>query len=128
MGLAILGTILVTGMRHQVTSSLIAQGLPAGRASAAASQLSQTRSGGGSVGAIPHFIRLDFAHATQTVLYIMAAIMAAAAIVALFGLRAGVQKEKTAAGTDAEGAPADVASAETRVPGAEGSAPPQPQA
>lgn len=33
---------------------------------------------------LPHFIRLDFAHATQTVFYVMAGIMAAAAIQACF--------------------------------------------
>ncbi len=123
MGLAILGTILVTDMRHQVTSSLIAQGVPSARASAAASHLSQTRSGSGSVGAIPHFIRLDFAHATQTVLYIMAVVMAAAAVVAILGLRGGAQKEEPAGGSDTEGAQADVASADAPMRGAEGSAP-----
>ncbi len=127
MGIAILGTILVTDMRHQVTNSLIAQGVPSARASAAASQLSQTRSGGGSAGAIPHFIRADFAHATQTVLYIMAAVMAVAAVVAFVGLRAGRQEEP--AGAETNGAQADVADAETRVPGAESSGPPpQPEA
>jgi hypothetical protein len=56
----------------------------------------------------------------------MAAVMAAAAVAAFVGLRAGVQKEE-AAGGDAESAP-DVASAETRVPGAESSGPtPQPE-
>ncbi len=126
MGLAILGTVLVTVMRHQVTSSLIGQGVPAGRASATAANLSQTRSGGGGAGAIPHFIRLDFAHATQTVLYIMAAVMAAAAIVAFVGLRAGVQKEEPAAASDQPGAQAEVESADAPVRGAEGSAP-QPE-
>ena len=43
-------------------------------------------------GVIPHFFRLDFAHATQTVLYIMAAVMAVAAIVGFVGLQRGVQK------------------------------------
>jgi hypothetical protein len=52
---------------------------------------SQSRSG--SLGSIPHFVRVDFARATQTVLYVMAAVMAVAAIVALLGLRYGVQEE-----------------------------------
>jgi predicted MFS family arabinose efflux permease len=121
MGLAILGTVLVTVMRHQVTSSLIAQGVPAGRARATASNLSQTRSGGGSVSAIPHFIRLDFAHATQTVLYIMAAVMAAAAIVAFVGLRAG--RQEVPAGAQTEGVQAEAESADAPMRGAEGSAP-----
>ena len=42
----------------------------------------------------PHFIQLDFAYATQTVLYVMGGIMAAAAIVAIIGLRPGVQAEE----------------------------------
>ena len=101
--------------------------MPAGRASATASNLSQTRSGGGSVSAIPHFIRLDFAHATQVVLYIMAAVMAAAAIVAFAGLRAGRQEEPAGAAPDQPGAQAEVESADAPVRGAKGSAP-QPEA
>ncbi len=67
-----------------------------------ASNISQSR--GGSVVSIPHFVRLDFAYATRSVLYVMAAIMAAAAIVAFVGLRAGVQEEAdTAAASDSEG-------------------------
>jgi hypothetical protein len=93
LGLAILGTILVSQMRSRITTSLIAQGLSSGRAHAEASHLSQSR--GGSVASIPHFVRLDFAYATRSVLYVMAAIMAAAAIAALTGLRAGVQEESS---------------------------------
>jgi hypothetical protein len=51
-----------------------------------------SRSGGG-VSSIPHFIRVDFAHATQTILYLMAAIMLAAAVVARVGLERGLQTE-----------------------------------
>ena len=47
MGLAILGTILVTVMRNRVTASLISLGVPSGRASAEASGLSQSRGGSG---------------------------------------------------------------------------------
>ncbi len=127
MGLAILGTILVTVMRNRVTASLISLGVPSGRASAEASGLSQSRGGSGSVSSIPHFVRLDFAYATRTVLSVMAGVMAAAAIVALFGLRAEVQQEDAAAGTGHEGAHSpDVASADAPVPGAEGSGQPQP--
>ncbi len=93
LGLAILGTILVAQLRSRVATSLIAQGLSSARAHAEASSLSQSRAGGGSIASIPHFVRLDFAYATRSVLYVMAAIMAVAAIVALVGLRAGVQRE-----------------------------------
>jgi EmrB/QacA subfamily drug resistance transporter len=94
LGLAILGTILVTDMRNRLTTSLISLGLPSRRAAAEAATLSQSHGGSGSsVASIPHFFRVDFAQSTQTVLYVMAGIMAAAAIVAILGLRAGVQQD-----------------------------------
>ena len=110
LGLAILGTILVTDMRNRLTGSLEAQGLPRGRAQTLAAQLSQSRSSsssGGSASAIPHFYQLDFAYATRTVLYVMAGIMAAGAIVALLGLRRGVQEDLPSA--DGTGEVAEVA-------------------
>jgi hypothetical protein len=104
LGFAILGTILVSQMRSRITTSLISQGLPSARAHAEASSISQSQSGGGGgVASIPHFVRLDFAYATRTVLYVMAAIMAVAAITALAGLRAGVQEEEQAVDTGSEG-------------------------
>jgi EmrB/QacA subfamily drug resistance transporter len=106
LGFAILGTILVTQTRARLTTSLISRGVPSGRAGAEASSISQSRGGGGSIASIPQFVRLDFAYATQTVLYVMAGIMAVAAIVALVGLRAGLQEE-SATGT----APADTGTA-----------------
>ena len=89
LGLAILGTILVSQMRSRITASLIAQGLSTAHAHVEASSLSQSQSGSGSIASIPHFVRLDFAYATRSVLYVMAAIMAAAAVVALLGLERG---------------------------------------
>jgi MFS transporter len=97
LGFAILGTVLVSQMRSQTTSSLVARGVPPARAHAQASAIAQASQGGsnsnGGVRAIPHFIRLDFAYATQSVLHIMAAIMALAAVIAFIGLRAGAQRE-----------------------------------
>ncbi len=93
LGLAILGTILVSQLRSRVASSLIAKGFSSVRAHAEAASLSQSQSGSGSVASIPHFVRLDFAYATRSVLYVMAAVMAAAAVVALLGLQRGVQEE-----------------------------------
>jgi EmrB/QacA subfamily drug resistance transporter len=92
LGLAILGTILVSQLRERIVTSLIALGEPSARAHAEASRLSQSH-GGGSTATIPHFVRLDFAYATRSVLYVMAAIMAAAALAGFAGLRAGVQQE-----------------------------------
>ena len=91
LGLAILGTILVSQMRSRVTASLMSLGVPSAKAHSEASRISQSHSG--NVSAIPHFVRLDFAYATRSVLYVMAAIMAVAAITAFVGLRAGVQEE-----------------------------------
>ena len=94
LGLAILGTILVSQLHSRITTSLIARGLTSRAAAARASAVSQSRSAA-SAGPIPHFVRLDFAYATRSVFYVMAAIMAAGALVALIGLRRGLQEEKT---------------------------------
>ncbi len=103
LGLAILGTVLVTTMRSHLTTSLEARGVPSGQAARQASTLAQSQGGTGGASSIPHFVRLDFAYATRSVLYGMALVMAVAAVVALFGLRAGRQEEP---GTDSA-APAD---------------------
>jgi hypothetical protein len=105
LGLAILGTIQVTEMRSRVTSSLQARGVPSGQAARDASSISQSRSG--KVATIPHFVRLDFAYATRSVLYVMAAVMAVATIVALLGLRRGVQEEGPDSPADRFADPAD---------------------
>jgi hypothetical protein len=110
LGLAILGTIVVSQTRSRVTSSLLAKGLPAARAHAQASEIAQSQGGGGASAAIPHFVRLDFAYATRSVLYVMAAIMAAAAMVAVAGLRRGVQEDGP--GEDGEETGAEVRGAE----------------
>lgn len=94
LGLAILGTILVSQLRSRVTTSLISQGVSHQAASREASRISQSQSGG-SVGSIPRFVRLDFAYASRSVFYVMAGIMAAAAVVALIGLQPGLQKQET---------------------------------
>jgi EmrB/QacA subfamily drug resistance transporter len=98
LGLAILGTILVTQMRDRLTTSLMAKGLSSARAHAEASSISQSHSG--SVSAIPHFVRLDFAYATRSVLEGMALIMAVAAVVAFVGLKRGVQEADVEAHPD----------------------------
>jgi EmrB/QacA subfamily drug resistance transporter len=100
LGLAILGTVLVSEMRSRVASSLIAQGEPAGAASKQAAAIAQSQGAKGTA-SIPHFVRLDFAYATRTVFYAMAAIMAVAAVAAFVGLERGRQEEP------AEGQPAE---------------------
>jgi EmrB/QacA subfamily drug resistance transporter len=110
LGLAILGTILVDQMRSRVTTSLVAKGVPAGQAASQAAGIAQQSQGSGSgkasAASIPHFIRLDFAYATRSVLYVMAGVMAAAAVVAILGLRQGLQEESSEAELDPEVTPA----------------------
>ena len=101
LGIAILGSLLVSQMHSRLTSSLVGRGLPRGEASAKAASLSQSGSPGGTA-AIPHFARLDFAAAIQSVLHAMAVIMAVAAVVAFVGLKRGVQTEPEAAPAAAE--------------------------
>ena len=96
LGLAILGTVLVSQMRSHVTSSLVSQGVPAGKAASEARPSPRPRAGTGVSQSIPHFVRLDFAYATRSVLIGMAVAMAAAAVVGLIGLRPGVQEDPEA--------------------------------
>jgi EmrB/QacA subfamily drug resistance transporter len=100
LGLAVLGTILVTASRNRVQSSLVARGVPGRQAAAIAARANQGQSG--SAAAIPHYIRLDFAYACRDVFHAMALIMAVGAIVALIGLRMGRQEEPAEAGGDSE--------------------------
>ena len=100
LGLAVLGTILVDKMRTHVTASLIQQHVPAAQASSEASRISESQ-GSGTGGVIPHFVRLDFAEATHTVLLCMSGVMAVAAVVAFVGLRHGVQIEGVQVESDA---------------------------
>ncbi len=90
LGLAALGTILLINFRSHLTTSLRAMGDP--HAAAEASRITQSQQGSGSVASIPHFVSVDFAHATQTVLYVMCGIMAFAGVVALLGLQRGRQE------------------------------------
>ena len=99
LGFAILGTLLITRFQSAITSSLTSQGLPGPAASAEAAKIAQLRGRNGNITAIPAFIREDFAAATRDVLYGMCVIMAVAALVALRGLKRGVQEDTTAAGT-----------------------------
>ncbi len=89
LGLAILGTILLTVQRSELTTSLTKLGVP--NASGVAAKVSQSQ-GGMSTAHIPMYFRVDFAHAIETVLYVMCAIMALAAVVALIGLERGLQE------------------------------------
>ncbi|HEY3878338.1 MAG TPA: MFS transporter [Trebonia sp.] len=97
LGFAILGTILISEFRSNITSSLIAQGVPAPAAARQAASTAQLQGGSGGVASIPQFIRADFASATREVLVGMGIIMAVAAVVAFAGLKRGVQQTAPAA-------------------------------
>jgi hypothetical protein len=81
------------GLSATGVQSLTALGVPTRQAAAQAARIAQSQGGGPAAAAIPRFVRLDFAHASQTVLLVMAGIMAAAALTAVTGLRQGRQQE-----------------------------------
>jgi EmrB/QacA subfamily drug resistance transporter len=93
LGFAILGTLLITRFRSHVTASLTSQGVPGPAAAAQAAKIAQLQGGTGNPAAIPQFIRADFASGIRDVLYGMCAIMAVTALIALRGLKRGVQQE-----------------------------------
>jgi len=93
LGFAILGTVLLSAFRSNIAGSLTARGVPGPVASAQAATAAQLQGGNGNIAAIPQFIRADFAAATQDVLYGMGVVMAVAAVVAVLGLRRGVQRD-----------------------------------
>ncbi len=103
LGLAVLGTVSVAQFETHVRASLLARGVPDDQAGAQAHRIAQSQQAPQTGDTIPHFIRTDFAEATRTVFYVMSGIMAAATLVAWFGLRGGLQSE------EAEQAPADPA-------------------
>ncbi|MEW1864021.1 MFS transporter [Streptomyces sp. NPDC088194] len=109
LGLAVLGTISVARFESHLRSSLVGQGVPAAQANSEAHHLSQAHRSTQGNSTIPHFVRLDFAYSTRTVFYVMAGIMAAAALAAWLGLQRGVQEvdEGDAAGTPPDGGGAD---------------------
>ena len=101
LGFAILGTVLISEFRSNITASLVAKGMPGPAAATEAAASAQLQGGSGSAAAIPQFIRADFAAATQDVLYGMGVVMAVAAVVAILGLKRGVQ-QASAPGTATE--------------------------
>ncbi|HXD68158.1 MAG TPA: MFS transporter [Solirubrobacteraceae bacterium] len=84
LGLAILGAILISRNKTNVTGALTKAGVPGGVAHRVASSFGTSPGSGGGSGqphAIVHDVQLAFAHSTQTVFYIMSAIMAVTFIV-----------------------------------------------
>ena len=85
LGLAVLGSVLVSQLKAHAFASLTAQGLPAAQAHKLAASIAELN-GNGSMVSIPQFLRVDFAQATSTVLMTMSWLMVAAAVFALLGL------------------------------------------
>jgi hypothetical protein len=82
LGLAVLGAILISRNTSNITSALTKSGVPARVAHSVAASfgLSSAPGSGAAHHASPaliHQVQLAFAHSTQTVFYIMAAVMAA---------------------------------------------------
>jgi MFS family permease len=116
LGFAILGTILVTQLRSQVTSTLVSRfHVSPAHAAAVASTVGEGQNTPRGVANIPHWFRLDFAFATRDVFYVMCGIMAVAAVVAFLGLVPGLQEETTEAG-DVRGRPSSQPSLATSPP------------
>src|SRR6201995_1804249 len=63
LGLAVLGTIQVSGFRSHLSNSLVAQGEPRAMAERSAAAIAQAGQASGNAStAIPHFVSVDFAH------------------------------------------------------------------
>ena len=102
LGLAVLGTILITSNRTHIESTLGSEGIPKSTADEIAHAV--TQSGGGDSGRfsdeagarareIFDAVQLDFAYASRTVFYVMAAALAVAFVVALIGAPKGRVEE-----------------------------------
>lgn len=99
LGLAVMGSLLITQNRENIESSLSGFGVPTEKADAIAASLSE--SGGGSaagdfgqhagqrVEEVFRAVQFDYADATQTVVYVMAGIMAAVFLVSLARMPSG---------------------------------------
>ena len=96
LGLAVLGSILITENVSRVKSSAIGRRLGAAQAERIAHQLS---GGGGSTSTVkaPASLRLDLALSTRTIAYGMAAAMAVAFLVALRLMPRGQARQRTEA-------------------------------
>jgi EmrB/QacA subfamily drug resistance transporter len=87
VGLAVLGTILISRSHTNVADELTKAGVPARAAHRAASSFSFSASSSGGAAHEPHrymhAVQIAFAHSTQTVFQIMAAVMAVTFLVAI---------------------------------------------
>lgn len=111
LGLAILGSVLVTQNVSRIEDTLTARGVPTARAEAIAHSITSSSGGDSSpVGAagraIFEAIQLDVAKSTQVIVYAMAGIMVVAFVVARIGMPKGRVEEVVVADDEPEGAAA----------------------
>jgi EmrB/QacA subfamily drug resistance transporter len=99
LGMAVMGSVFLTQNVTRVTDTLTAKGVPDGQARDIAHAIASGDAGGAASQAgaggrsVVTAVQLDIAHTTQTVVYIMAGIMAAAFVLAKFGLKGGRVEE-----------------------------------
>jgi EmrB/QacA subfamily drug resistance transporter len=112
IGLAVLGSILITQNRNHIESTAAANGVPKGAADEIADAISQGTGASeapahlhGPIQKVVDSIPSDFALASRTVFYGMAAAMAVAFVVALVGMPAG-KVEEAPAGSEPPETPA----------------------
>jgi len=93
LGMALLGTVLIDRSASTVRDALIEHGVPREAAVSAASSFGSAGAGSGAPGGTPpeilHAVQVAFAEATQTVFYVMAAVMALNFLVAVLWLPRG---------------------------------------
>jgi EmrB/QacA subfamily drug resistance transporter len=106
LGLAVLGTILISENRSNLESTLSAKGIPKSVADNIADQISQGASAGAEApekagphaeaifNTVQNAIAHDFALASRSVFYVMAAVMAVAFVVALAKMPSGKVEEE----------------------------------
>ena len=103
LGLAILGTILITQNRVNVEDNLAKLGLPKAQSDQIASQLSSgarsTGSGGAQAAEIFKGIQTSYAQSTQTIFYIMTGVLVVLFIFALIFVPKGKAESIAAEGT-----------------------------
>jgi EmrB/QacA subfamily drug resistance transporter len=106
-GLAVLGAILISQNKTNITAALTNSGAPRTVAQRVAASVgsSSTASGSGQPASRVHDVQVAFAHSTQTIFYIMAGVMAATFLVAVIGLPRGRVELPEQAGLPESAAP-----------------------
>jgi hypothetical protein len=107
LGLAVLGSILITETTSRVETTLGKVGVPTARADRIAHAISGASGAAANRGSRPrasshifHAVQLDFALATRTVVYGMAAAMAVAFVAAVVRMPSGRAEQPVSTSTD----------------------------